>query len=178
MQNDGHSKINKNNNNSEFSIQHSALNKDNNSALNNPERTNDNSNIKSNNPDRHSAFSIPHSALNNPQPPITNLTAPQLWGRILTFFRKNCPPAFFQTISRQDPQKVKLENGTLTIYASREDYLNLCGDQLQEDLRRALLNENLNYRIIIEKDSTDIDIEKEIIGMRSEFGESKVKIVK
>jgi len=105
------------------------------------------------------------------------LTAAQLWGRVITYFRKNAPPSFFQVIGRHDPAKIKTDGGIITIVASREDYLALCGDELQEFLKKALLEQGCDYKVLIEKDSSDIDMEKEIMGLTEQFGK-KVKIVK
>ncbi|MCL2556309.1 MAG: DNA polymerase III subunit gamma/tau [Firmicutes bacterium] len=115
--------------------------------------------------------------INHQSPPV-NLTPQKLWGKILTFFRKNAAPSIFQVIGRHDVSALKIDKNVLTIYASRADYLAFCGEQMLEILKRALLNENLEYKIIIEKDSGDIDLEKEISGFYDTFGEKKVKVQK
>jgi len=123
----------------------------------------------------------------NRQPPAINelarsndngsaLTPSKLWGKILGFFRKNAPPSIFQVVGRHDPGGIKLDKNTLIILASRADYLMFCSDEMTELLKRALLNEGLDFKIIVEKDSSDVDLEKEISGLYDEFGKNKVKI--
>jgi len=106
------------------------------------------------------------------------ITSSKLWGKILTFFRKNAAPSMFQIVGRHDPSKLKLDKNILIIQASRADYLGFCTDEMLELLKRALLNEGLEYKIIIEKDIGDIDLEREIIGLYEEFGKGKVKVEK
>jgi DNA polymerase III gamma/tau subunit len=108
--------------------------------------------------------------------PQKALTARQLWGRIITYFRKHSGPAAIQIIGRQNPQNVSIKSGLLTIVASREDYLAMCEDSILENLARAISNENLSYRIKVEKDTADIDIEKAVNDLQRQFGKNKVNL--
>jgi len=106
------------------------------------------------------------------------ITPQKLWGKILTYFRKNSVPSMFQIVGKHDPSRIKIDKNNLIIFAARDNYLNFCGEELLEHLKRALLSENLEYKIIIEKDNEDIDLEKEISGFYDAFGEGRVKIDK
>lgn len=107
-----------------------------------------------------------------------NLTPRQLWGRMITYFRRNSTPSYTQIIGRQDPNKIEIKNKVMTIYASREDFLKMCDEQLLDTLKQGLLLEGLDYKIHVEKDATDIDMEKEVSNLYDEFGKKKVNIIK
>ncbi|MCL2822183.1 MAG: DNA polymerase III subunit gamma/tau [Firmicutes bacterium] len=105
------------------------------------------------------------------------LSARQLWGKIITYCRKNkISAALFQLIGRQDGAKAKIEGNSFVVKAQPDDYLAMCGDEVGEILRRAVVAEGCDYSIKIEKDTSDIDLEKEILGFYDEFGKGKVDV--
>lgn len=101
----------------------------------------------------------------------------RLWGQIISYFRKNSPPQLTQIVGHISGDKVKLAKETLTIYCNRGNYLSMCDERTNEELRRALLSLGRNYRIAVEKDPDDIDLEKEVANLTQNFG-SDVKIIK
>ncbi|MCL2675368.1 MAG: DNA polymerase III subunit gamma/tau [Firmicutes bacterium] len=105
------------------------------------------------------------------------LTAQQLWGRVITYFRKNGTPAFLQAVGKQNPFKVKLHGDFLTIIASREDYLLMCDDAFLVILTAALAAEGLDLRVAVEKDSGDVDMEKAVTKLYDQFGRRMVSVV-
>lgn len=117
------------------------------------------------------------------QQPIKNeqdikLSPRQLWGRMITYFRRNSTPSFTQVIGNQDPNKIKIKNQIMTIYAARDNFLKMCDQQLLDTLKQGLLSEGYDYKILVEKDASDIDMEKEVTSLFDEFGKNKVNIIK
>jgi len=66
----------------------------------------------------------------------------------------------------------------MTIYAARDNFLKMCDQQLLDTLKQGLLSEGYDYKILVEKDASDIDMEKEVTSLFDEFGKNKVNIIK
>jgi DNA polymerase-3 subunit gamma/tau len=108
--------------------------------------------------------------------PAKPISSRQLWGRIITYFRKNSTPVLLTAVGNQNIEKIQLTRDMLTIFCQKDDFLLFCSDEMHQTMVSALLSEGISVKINIEKDTDDIDIERAIKDFKMEFGKERVKI--
>jgi len=110
------------------------------------------------------AFDTPPAPANEP---LTPKTALEVWGILIRYFRKNGITDILSLLNEQ--KNYTIENDELIITTNDDTYLRFSDDKVLAKLEQAIKELNLSLKIKIQKDKTNIDMDKEIEKLRK-FG--------
>ncbi len=99
-----------------------------------------------------------------------------IWGRLTTYFRRNESMTFYSVVSEQ--RDVRIEQGNLVVTADSVSYDSMLSPALHEALLRALADDGVELRLVIERKESGVDMDKEAERMKKWSGSAKFRIIK
>ncbi len=110
-----------------------------------------------------------------PAEPAGDIDAQGVWGKLITYFRKNGPMRLYSLLC--NTRDVRAEGGVLTIYpASDAEFLQFSDTETQTLLSGALAQCGLALRLQVEKQATGPDMDSEIERIKKMIAGGKAKL--
>lgn len=106
-------------------------------------------------------------------------TAPQdaqsVWGRLITFFRKNGPMSLYSLFC--NTHEFSEANGVITVFPETDaEYLQFSDSETQEQIGRALMSCGINMTIKADKHASKPDMDSEIDKIKKLLSGGKAKL--
>ena len=105
-----------------------------------------------------------------------NLTAQSVWGKIITYMRRNESMRLQTLIGGH--RDVELKDNALIIWTNGDNYLDFCEESTLQAIERAVYGEGYDLKIKVEKRENNADVDAEILRLKKLVAGAPVNIKK